>query len=115
MSYPIAGNQYFTGPVNEPSTVSDLSADRISVSNLTVSTQVTDELTVDNLVVSGTSSLQGAVTMSDDLVVSGTSSLQGAVTITVLGDYPDDTIAAAAGVPLNGLYRLGNAVQQRLV
>ena len=97
MSYPIAGNQYFTGPVNEPSTVSDLSADRISVSNLTVSTQVTDELTVDNL------------------VVSGTSSLQGAVTITVLGDYPDDTIAAAAGVPLNGLYRLGNAVQQRLV
>jgi hypothetical protein len=31
-----------------------------------------------------------------------------------LGDYADDAAAAAGGVPLYGLYRNGNAVQQRV-
>jgi hypothetical protein len=31
-----------------------------------------------------------------------------------LGEYADDTAAAAGGVPLYGFYRTGNAVQQRL-
>lgn len=31
-----------------------------------------------------------------------------------LGNYADDTAAAAGGVKLYGLYRNGNAVQQRI-
>jgi len=31
-----------------------------------------------------------------------------------LGNYANDTAAAAAGVPLYGFYRNGNAVQQRI-
>jgi len=77
----IAGNEYFTGIVNQPSTVADISVDRLTVSKLTAANQVTDDHTVGNLKVTGTSDLQGAVTVSNNLNVTGTSDLQGAVTV----------------------------------
>jgi len=67
----IAGNEYFTGIVNQPSTVADISVDRLTVSKLTAANQVTDDHTVGNLKVTGTSDLQGAVTVSNNLNIDG--------------------------------------------
>ena len=36
------------------------------------------------------------------------------VTVGSLGNYTDDAAAAAAGVPINGLYRTGSAVMVRV-
>lgn len=36
------------------------------------------------------------------------------VTVGALVNYADDAAAAAAGVPINGLYRTGNAVMVRV-
>ncbi len=65
----------------------------------------------------GSHAVTGSLTVSGSLIVTGSASYSGSVILSTVSqslNFVDDAAAAAAGVPLGGLYRSGNFVLIRL-
>jgi hypothetical protein len=64
----------------------------------------------------GSHAITGSLTITGSLAVTGSISTSGSLIAPYLVTFEciDDTTAAAAGVPVGGLYRNGNIIQIRL-
>ena len=62
----------------------------------------------------GTAQIIGALEVTGPTTLTGDLGVTGTVTITGLQNCADDTAAAFAGVPINGVYRNGNFLLIRL-
>jgi hypothetical protein len=66
----------------------------------------------------GSHAVTGSQIISGSLIVTGSSSFSGSVILPMVSqslNFANDTLAAAGGVPLGGLYRNGSFIQIRLV
>jgi hypothetical protein len=66
----------------------------------------------------GSHAVTGSLTVSGSLIVTGSALYSGSVVLSTVSqslNFVNDTDAAAAGVPLGGLYRNGSFIQIRLV
>jgi len=65
----------------------------------------------------GSHAVTGSLTISGSLIVTGSTSFSGSVVLPMVSqslNFSGDAAAAAAGVPLGGLYRNGSNIQIRL-
>jgi hypothetical protein len=66
----------------------------------------------------GSHAVSGSFIVSGSFAVTGSTSFSGSVVLPMVSqslDFANDAAAAAAGVPLGGLYRNGSFIQIRLV
>jgi hypothetical protein len=66
----------------------------------------------------GSQAVSGSFIVSGSFAVTGSTSFSGSVVLPMVSqslNFVDDAAAAAAGVPLGGLYRNGSNIQIRLV